>query len=101
MFKIVELPRTAAAPIIKIPVPKKNDSIIEIQKCFLKIIFIKTYKLAQPRLIISFPSNAQISEPKLTLNESPTSIPARTVPKKYVPHIQTIANAQTSDFDII
>ena len=37
-----ELPIIAAAPIIKIPVPKKNEEAIEIQKCFLKIIFKKT-----------------------------------------------------------
>ena len=30
MFKIGEFPSTAAAPIIKIPVPKKNEEIIEV-----------------------------------------------------------------------
>ena len=63
MFNIAEFPRIAAAPIIKIPVPKKNDIIIEIQKCFLKIMLINTYKLAQPKLIMSFPKSAQTSEP--------------------------------------
>ena len=42
IFKIAEFPSIAAAPIIKIPVPKKNEEAIEIQKCFLKIMFKKT-----------------------------------------------------------
>ena len=39
-----ELPTTAAAPIINIPVPKKNDRTIEIQNFFLKIILINLAK---------------------------------------------------------
>ena len=96
MLSIAELPRIAAAPIIKIPVPKKNDERIEIQKFFLKIMFKKTYKLAQPKLIITLPSNAQIREPKFTENESPENKPAKIEPIKYVPHIQAIAKAQVS-----
>ena len=96
-----ELPRIAAAPIIKIPVPKKNDEAIEIQKCFLKIMFKKTYKLAQPKLIISFPSKAQTREPKFTEKDSPVKAPAKIVPTKYVPHMQAIAKAQVSDLEII
>ena len=101
IFKIPELPRIAAAAIIRIPVPKKNEEIIEIQKCFLKIIFKNTYKLAQPKLIIIFPRMAQISEPKLTENESPTSAPASIVPIRYVIHIAAIANAHIIDLLII
>ena len=70
ILSIAEFPRIAAAPIIKIPVPKKNDARIEIQKCFLKIMFKKTYKLAQPKLIITLPSKAQISEPKTSATSS-------------------------------
>ena len=36
MFKIAELPKIAAAPIIKMPVPKKNDIIIEILEDMVK-----------------------------------------------------------------
>ena len=82
MFKIQEFPKIAPAPITSIPVPKKNDERIEIQKFFLKMIFKNTYKLAQPKLIISLPSKAQISEPKLTENDKPTKAPARIVPTK-------------------
>ena len=82
MFKTAELPRTAAAPIIKMPVPKKNDEAIEIQKCFLKMIFKKTYKLAQPKLIIIFPRSAQTSDPKLTEKERPTNKPDKIVPRR-------------------
>ena len=82
MFNIAELPRIAAAPIIKIPVPKKNEEMIEIQKCFLKMMFRKTYKLAQPKLIASFPSKAQTREPKLTEKGSPTKSPASIVPSR-------------------
>jgi len=82
MFKIQEFPKIAPAPITSIPVPKKNDERIEIQKFFLKIIFKNTYKLAQPRLIIIFPRSAQISDPKFTLNDKLTSNPAKTVPNK-------------------
>ena len=94
MFKIAEFPRIAPAPIITIPVPKKNDDMIEIQKCFLKIIFKKTNKLAQPKLRMILPRIAHTSEPKFTANESPTNSPARIVPRRYVMHIHAIANAQ-------
>ena len=60
-------------------------------------MFKKTYKLAQPKLINNFPSNAQIKEPNLTENDRPTKAPAKTVPIKYVIHIQAIANAQVID----
>ena len=82
MFKMAELPRMAAAPIINIPVPKKNDETIEIQKCFLKIIFKKTYRLAQPKLIKIFPSKAHNNEPKLTTKDKPTKAPAKIVPTR-------------------
>ena len=102
MFKMLALPgRIAAAPIIKMPVPKKNDEAIDAAKYFLKIMFKKTYKLAQPRLIITFPKSAQTSEPKLTENGNPTSKPASIVPIRYVPHMQAIENAQVSDFEIM
>ena len=101
IFKMAELLSIAPAPIIKIPVPKKNDDAIEIQKYFLKIIFKKTYKLAQPRPMISLPSKAQTSEPKFTEKDSPTRAPARIVPSKYVKHIHIIAKAQTEDLLII
>ena len=48
----------------------------------LNMTFRKTYKLAQPKLIIIFPSNAQIKEPKLTENDKPTNNPAKIVPIK-------------------
>ena len=98
---MAELPSIAAAPIIKMPVPKKKDDAIEIQKCFLKIMFKKTYKLAQPKLISNFPSKAQIREPKFTEKDSPTSAPASIVPIKYVIHIEAIAKAQVRDLLII
>ena len=82
IFNIAEFPSIAAAPIINIPVPKKNDETIEIQKCFLNMIFKNTYKLAQPKLIMIFPSNAQTSEPKLTEKDKPTNKPASMVPSK-------------------
>ena len=97
----LEFPKIAAAPTIKIPVPKKNDDAIEMAKYFLKIIFKKTYKLAQPRLMIIFPSIAQIKEPKFTAKDNPTSNPAKIVPNKYVTHIQAIAKAQIIVLDII
>ena len=77
-----DFPKIAPAPIIKMPVPKKKDEAIETPKYFLKITFKKVYKLAQPRLITTFPSIAQISEPKLTLKERPTKSPANTAPKR-------------------
>ena len=101
ILSIGELPTTAATPIIKIPVPKKNDDTIEIQKYFLNIIFKKTYKLAQPQAIISLPSTAQISDPKFTEKDNPTKAPANIVPTKYVKHIQAIANAHTEDLLIM
>ena len=82
MFRIAEFPNIAAAPIIKIPVPKKNDDKIDIQKCFLKIMFKKTYKLAQPKLIKSFPKKAHKSDPTFTENDKPTNNPAKIVPTK-------------------
>ena len=82
MFKIAEFPTTAAAPIISIPVPKKKDEAIEIQKCFLKIMFKNTYRLAQPKLMMIFPRRAQISDPKLTEKDNPTKSPANIVPNK-------------------
>ena len=91
----------AAAPIIRMPVPKKNDETIDIQKYFLKIIFKNTYRLAQPKLIIILPSSAHISDPKLTAKDNPTRAPARMVPSRYVMHIQAIANAQVIDLLII
>ena len=94
MFNMPEFPSIAAAPIIKIPVPKKNDEAIEIQKCFLNIIFKNTYKLAQPKLIIILPSKAHISDPTFTEKDNPTSSPDKIVPSKYVIHIHTTANAQ-------
>lgn len=96
-----ELPTIAPAPIIKIPVPRKNDRAIEIPKYFLKIIFINTYKLAQPRLIISLPKIAQISEPAETLKDAPTKAPASTVPRRYVTHIHIIEKAPIAVFEII
>lgn len=39
ILSIELLPIMAAAPIMSIPVPKKNDAIIEIPKNFLKIMF--------------------------------------------------------------
>ena len=59
-------------------------------------MFKKTYKLAQPKLMMSFPSKAQTSEPKFTENDKPTNNPAKIVPNKYVMHMQAIANAQAS-----
>ena len=91
----------AAAPIIKIPVPKKKLEAIETPKYFLKITLRKVYKLAQPKLITIFPRSAQTSEPKLTLKEVLTKKPATIPPNKYVMHIQAIANAQTRLLDII
>ena len=82
MFSITEFPKIAAAPIIKMPVPKKNEETIEIQKCFLKIMFRNTYKLAQPKLIMIFPSNAQSREPKFTEKDNPTNNPAKIVPNR-------------------
>ena len=41
IFKMLEFPNIAPAPMIIIPVPKKNEEAIEIQKCFLKIMFKK------------------------------------------------------------
>ena len=73
-------PMIAAAPIIRIPVPKKNDEIIETPKYLLKIMFKNVYKLAHPKLIIILPKTAQISEPTFTSNDVPESIPARTPP---------------------
>ena len=82
IFKTLELPKIAAAPIIKIPVPKKKDDAIDTAKYFLKMIFKKTYKLAQPKLITILPKIAHISEPTLTAKDAPTKRPARTVPNK-------------------
>ena len=82
ILSTLELPRIAAAPIINIPVPKKNDDTIDIAKYFLKITFKKTYKLAQPRLIIILPRIAQMSDPTFTEKDSPTSKPASIVPTK-------------------
>ena len=94
-FKTLAVPgKIAAAPIIKIPVPKKKEETIETAKYFLKITFKNTYKLAHPRLIIIFPRNAQISDPKLTEKDSPTNKPAKIAPSKYVIHIEAIARAQ-------
>lgn len=42
IFKMAELPKTAPAPMITIPVPKKKDEAIEIQKWRLKIMLRKT-----------------------------------------------------------
>ena len=77
---MLELPRIAAAPTINIPVPKKNDEAIEIAKYFLNMIFKKTNKLAQPKLIIILPKIAKMREPKFTLNDAPTNAPATIVP---------------------
>ena len=54
MFNIELFPKIAAAPIIKIPVPKKKLDAIEIPKYLLNITFKNVYKLAQPKLIIIF-----------------------------------------------
>jgi len=66
---IAKLSIIEAAPIIKIPVPKKKLEAIEIPKYLLKIIFNNVYKLAHPRLIIIFPNIAIIKDPALILNE--------------------------------
>ena len=96
-----ELPTTAATPMIMIPVPKKKDDAIEIPKNLRNIMFKNVYRLAHPRLIIIFPTIAQIKEPILHEKEVPLRIPANTAPVRYVMHIQAIENAPTIVFDIM
>ena len=74
------LPRTAAAPMIRIPVPKKKEDTTEIPKYLLKITFRKAYRLAQPRLMIIFPRMAQIREPALTSKDALVKMPAAMPP---------------------
>lgn len=101
MFSIGEFPSIAPAPMIMIPVPKKNEDAIEIPKNFLKITFKNTYKLAQPRLIIIFPSIAQINDHALTAKLMPENSPARIVAKRYEMHMQAIENAPMIVFEIM
>ena len=63
---IADAERESVHSILEMIEAKKKDDAIEIQKCFLKIIFKNTYKLAQPKLITNFPSNAHNKEPTLT-----------------------------------
>lgn len=96
-----EFPTIDATPKTNIPVPRKNEEAIDIANFLRKIMLRKTYKLAQPRLIISFPRIAHIREPTPTANEVPTNSPAKIVANKYEMHMQAIANAQTIVLDII
>ena len=100
-LSIGEEPTIAAAPIIKIPVPKKKQDSIDIPKYLLKITFKKVYRLAQPKLIMIFPNKAAKSEPKFTLKSVPVSPPAIIAPKRYETHIAAIAKAQDKVFDRI
>ena len=69
IFNNDEFPMMAAAPIIRIPVPKKKEEAMEIPKYLLKIMLRKVYKLAHPKLITIFPKIAMIKEPTFTWNE--------------------------------
>ena len=91
----------AAAPMIRMPVPKKKEDAIEIPKYFLKITFRNVYKLAHPKLIIIFPKTAQTKDSTFTSKGILTNKPAATAPSKYVIHIHAIANAQVIVLDII
>ena len=91
----------AATPMIKIPVPKKNEEAIEIPKYLRKITFKNVYRLAQPRLMIILLTIAIIKAPTFAEKDMPTKRPDATVPSRYVRHIQAMANAQVMVFDII
>lgn len=80
MFSTEEFPKIAAAPMMKIPVPKKNEDAMETAKYLLKMIFRKVYRLAQPRLISILPRTAHKSEPTFTAKEIPVSRPAAAAP---------------------
>lgn len=92
---------TTAAPIIRIPVPKKKEEAMEIPKYLLKMVFRKVYKLAQPRLMTILLKTASTNEPIVISKEAPVSSPADTAPIRYVMHIQAMENAPTMDLDII
>ena len=56
----------AAAPMIRIPVPKKKEEAIEIPKYLLKITLRKVKRLAQPSERIILPNIATSREPIFT-----------------------------------
>ena len=68
-FKIALLPTIAAAPIIKMPVPKKKHAAMDTPKYFLNMIFKKVYSDDQPKLITIFPKRAKMRERGLTSND--------------------------------
>ena len=75
-------PIIAAAPMMRIPVPKKKDEAMEMPKYFLKMILRKVYRLAQPRLMTILPKIALTSDQTLTANDVCVSAPAITPPNR-------------------
>lgn len=80
IFKIDEFPTSEAAPMTGIPVPRIKHKAIEIPNFLLKIMLIKVYKLAHPKLIIILPKMAKISETASMVNGRPIKAPASTPP---------------------
>lgn len=70
-------------------------------KYLLKILSIKIYRLAHPRLITIFPKTIIINEPAFTLKDIPVNSLGDTVSSIHALHIQDIENALAKAFDII